>query len=231
MTTQLKAKILIVDDDPDIRRFLNSIVEDAGYNTSFVVDGVQALHVAERELPNLVILDLNIPVMDGFEVCRHIREWSQVPIIVLSGRQKEEDKVRCLDAGADDYITKPFGRKELLARIRTALRHRQTSGATTERPVLTCGDLKVEISKMRVTAAGREVSLTPIEFNLLKELAANSGKVLTHGYLLGKVWGSDFRQDKEYLHVFIGRLRAKLAPGGPYTYITTIPGVGYQLKG
>ena len=230
MNSQLKAKILIVDDDPEIRRFLESIVENAGYNASFAVDGAQALHIAEEELPNLVILDLNIPVINGFEVCRRIREWSQVPIIVLSGRQCEEDKVTCLDAGADDYVTKPFGRKELLARIRTALRRTQMIKDTVDKPVLTCGDLKVELSNMRVTVAGREVSLTPIEFNLLKELAVNSGKVLTHGYLLSKVWGSDFRQEKNYLHVFIGRLRAKLNPGSPYTYITTFPGVGYQLK-
>jgi two-component system KDP operon response regulator KdpE len=230
MNRRLKEKILIVDDDPEIRQFLESIAGDAGYDTAIAVDGAQALHVAVEELPNLVILDLNIPVMDGFEVCRRIRKWSQVPIIVLSGRQSEEDKVNCLDAGADDYVTKPFGRRELLARIRTALRRKPVTGNIAEEPVLTCGDINVDLSKMRVTVAGREVNLTPIEFNLLKELAANGGKVLTHGYLLSKVWGSDFRQDKEYLHVFIGRLRAKLAPGSTYTYITTAPGVGYQLK-
>jgi two-component system KDP operon response regulator KdpE len=230
MNRRLKEKILIVDDDPEIRQFLESIAGDAGYDTATAVDGAQALHVAVEELPNLVILDLNIPVMDGFEVCRHIRKWSQVPIIVLSGRQSEEDKVNCLDAGADDYVTKPFGRRELLARIRTALRRKPVTGNIVEEPVLTCGDINVDLSKMQVTVAGRQVSLTPIEFNLLKELAANGGKVLTHGYLLSKVWGSDFRQDKEYLHVFIGRLRAKLAPGNTYTYITTVPGVGYQLK-
>ncbi|MEI6186126.1 MAG: response regulator transcription factor [Dehalococcoidia bacterium] len=230
MNRRLKEKILIVDDDPEIRQFLESIAGDAGYDTAIAVDGAQALHVAVEELPNLVILDLNIPVMDGFEVCRRIRKWSQVPIIVLSGRQSEEDKVNCLDAGADDYVTKPFGRRELLARIRTALRRKPVPGNIAEEPVLTCGDINVDLSKTRVTVAGREVNLTPIEFNLLRELATNSGKVLTHGYLLSKVWGSDFRQDKEYLHVFIGRLRAKLAPGSTYKYITTVPGVGYQLK-
>jgi len=178
-----------------------------------------------------VILDIMMPKVDGFEVCQRLREWSQIPIIMLSARGDEEDKVKCLDLGADDYITKPFGVEELLARVKAVFRRTQAVGATLTRPAFTSGDLTINFVERRVTIADREVKLTPTEYNLLQELVLNAGKVLTHTHLLSKVWGPEYRDEREYLHVFIRRLRNKLEPDPTNpSYIITVPGVGYQFK-
>ena len=172
-----------------------------------------------------------MPKMDGFEVCHRLREWSQIPIIMLSARGDEEDKVRCLDMGADDYISKPFGVDELLARVRVVFRRAQAFGAVPSQPSFISGDLEINFAQRRVTVAGTEIKLTPTEFRLLQELVLNAGKVLTHIHLLNKVWGPEYREEKEYLHTFVRRLRRKLESDSMEpSYILSVPGVGYQFK-
>ena len=172
-----------------------------------------------------------MPKLDGVEVCRRIREWSNIPIIILSARGDEKDKVKCLDLGADDYLTKPFGIAELMARIKTALRHSDASRAAPAHPsTFTCGDLEINFAMRRVTVGGTEVALTPTEYSVLQHLAVNVDKVLTHNMLLQRVWGNEYSSEKEYLRVFIGRLRKKLEPNPKNPkYIQTVPGVGYHL--
>jgi len=227
----VKTCILIVDDDLSIVKFLRSNLETKGYKVQVAMDGAEALQTSEMELPDLVILDIMMPKMDGFEVCRRLREWSQVPIIMLSARGNESDKVKCLDLGADDYVTKPFGRDELVSRVRAVLRRTKEATTTLSQPYFTSGDLEISFAQRRVTLAGKEVKLTPTEYTLLQEFVLNAGKVLTHTYLLNKVWGSEYRNEREYLHVFVHRLRAKLEPDQTnLKYIVTMPGVGYQFK-
>jgi two-component system KDP operon response regulator KdpE len=226
-----KTRILVVDDELSIIKFIRANLETKGYKVFAAMDGAEALQTFEMELPDLVILDIMMPRIDGFEVCRQLREWSQVPIIMLSARSDESDKVKCLDLGADDYITKPFGAIELIARVRAVLRRTRAAVAMPNRPSFASGDLKISFTQRRVTVAGKEIKLTPTEYSLLQELVLNAGKVLTHIHLLNKVWGSEYREDTQYLHVFIRRLRAKFetAPANP-RYIMTVPGVGYQFK-
>ena len=225
-----KTHILVVDDELSIIKFLRANLEANGYEVLAAMDGTEALQTFERELPDLVVLDIMMPKMDGFEVCRRLREWSQVPVIMLSALGDEGDKVKCLDLGADDYITKPFGASELTARVRAVLRRTEGAGTIPTQPSFTSGDLEINFVKRRVTVAGNEVKLTPTEYALLQEFVLNAGKVLTHTYLLNKVWGSEYREDTQYLHVFVRRLRAKLEldPTNP-RYILTVPGVGYQF--
>jgi len=220
-----------VDDEISIIKFLRANLEDIGYKVFAAMDGVEALQTIEMELPDLVILDIIMPKMDGFEVCRRIREWSQVPIIMLSARGDENDKVKCLDLGADDYITKPFGKGELMSRIKAVLRRAQAIGTIPTQPSFTAGDLEINFAQRRVTVAGKEVKLTPTEFSLLQELVLNAGKVLTHTHLLNKVWGMEYREEREYLRVFIRRLRAKLErdPTAPQ-HIINVPAVGYKFE-
>ncbi|MFH0769278.1 MAG: response regulator transcription factor [Chloroflexota bacterium] len=227
-----KTRILVADDELSIIKFLRANLVDKGYEVFTAMNGVEALRAIEMELPDLVILDIMMPKMDGFEVCRRLREWSQVPIIMLSARGNEEDKVKCLGLGADDYITKPFGAGELIARVKAVLRRTETAGSVSSQPSFTSGDLSINFAKRQVTIAGKEVRLTPTEYNLLQELVLNAGKVLTHTYLLNKVWGPEYRDEREYLHVFVRRLRAKLepTPTNP-VYIMSVSGVGYQFKG
>lgn len=226
----MKERILIVDDEMTILKFIRSNLEDKGYMVASATNGEEALHSIERELPDLIILDIMMPKMDGFEVCRRLREWSQTPIIMLSARGDEKDKVKCLDLGADDYIVKPFGANELMARVSAVLRRTKTAGISVTRAAITSGDLAINFAKRRVTRAGLEVKLTPTEYALLQELALNSGKVLTHTQLLNKVWGPEYRDEREYLHVFARRLRAKLEPDPNHPRcILTISGVGYQF--
>jgi len=226
-----KPRILVVDDELSIIKFLRANLEAKGYNVLAAMDGAQALQTFEMELPDLVVLDIMMPKMDGFEVCRRLREWSQVPVIMLSALGDEGDKVKCLDLGADDYITKPFGASELTARVRAVLRRTEAAGTIPTQPSFTSGDLEINFVKRRVTVAGNEVKLTPTEYALLQEFVLNAGKVLTHTYLLNKVWGSEYREDTQYLHVFVRRLRAKLEPDPTNPrYILTVPGVGYQFK-
>jgi two-component system KDP operon response regulator KdpE len=178
-----------------------------------------------------MILDIMLPEKDGFEVCRNVREWSQVPIIMLSARGGEEDKVNCLNIGADDYITKPFGIDELIARIKAVLRRVEPLYIKPSQPSFTTNGLEVNFVERRVTISGREVKLTPTEYRLLQELVLNVDKVLTHSMLLQKIWGPEYAEEKEYLHVFIGRLRKELEPHPESPrYIMTVPGVGYRFK-
>jgi two-component system KDP operon response regulator KdpE len=172
-----------------------------------------------------------MPKMDGFEVCRRLREWSQIPIIMLSARGDESDKVKCLDLGADDYITKPFGASELIARVKAVMRRTEAAATVSTQPHFTSGDLEISFAQRRVTVAGKEVKLTPTEYALLQELVLNAGKVLTHTHLLNKVWDPEYREDTQYLHVFVRRLRAKLEPDPTKPrHILAVPGVGYQFK-
>ncbi len=223
--------ILVVDDEPSIIKLLRANLGSQDYKVFTAINGIEALRVLESEQPSLVILDIAMPKMDGFEVCLRIREWSQVPIIMLSANIDEADKVKCLDLGADDYITKPFGVKELIARIKAVLRRTDTAASTPAQPSFTCDNLEVNFSQRRVTVAGAEVKLTPTEYALLQELILNAGKVLTHLHLLNKVWGPEYSDEREYLHVFIRRLRLKLKfdQTNP-NYIVTVAGIGYQFK-
>ncbi len=227
----MKERILIVDDEPSILKFVRSNLQDKGYAVISATSGEEALHLIEMELPDLIILDIMMPGMDGFEVCRRLRQWSQTPIIMLSARGEEKDKVKCLDLGADDYIVKPFGANELMARVSAVLRRTRTTGTPPTKSSITSGDLVINLAKRQVTKAGMEVKLTPTEYALLQELAVNAGKVLTHSHLLHRVWGPEYREEREYLHVFVRRLRAKLEPDPNHPrYILTVSGVGYQFK-
>ncbi|MBA7645200.1 Transcriptional regulatory protein KdpE [subsurface metagenome] len=225
-----KTHILVVDDDPAIIRLLCTNLKARGYKVSTAMDGEESLEAVEKDFVDLIILDLMMPKIDGVEVCRRIREWSNVPIVVLSARGDEKDKVKCLELGADDYLTKPFGIAELMARIKTALRHSDTSGVAAAPANFNCGDLEINFAMRRVTVGGREVKLTPTEYAVLQHLAVNTNKVLTHTMLLQGVWGSEYSSEKEYLRVFIGRLRKKIESDYKNPrYILTVPGVGYHL--
>jgi two-component system KDP operon response regulator KdpE len=226
-----KTCILVVDDEVSIIRFVSAHLRKEGYEIITASNGEEALLRVEEENPTLVLLDIMMPKMDGFEVCRRLREWSQVPIIMLSVKGEESDKVKCLDLGADDYVTKPFGREELLARVRAVLRRAEVAGAVSDRPPFASGDLKISFAQRQVTVAGRDVKLTPTEFGLLQELTLNAGKILTHTHLLQKVWGPEYRDEKEYLHEFVRRLRNKLEPDKEKPrYIVSVPSIGYQFR-
>ncbi len=226
-----KTHILVVDDDPAILRLLCANLKARGYRVTTAVDGEEALKALEGDFVDLIILDVMMPKLDGVEVCRRVREWSSVPIVVLSARGDEKDKVRCLELGADDYLTKPFGIAELLARIKTALRHSDASrAALAPASTFACDGLEINFALRRVTVDGHEIKLTPTEYSVLQQLAVNANKVLTHSMLLQNVWGSGYHSEKEYLRVFIGRLRKKLESDPQHPkYIVTIPGVGYHL--
>jgi two-component system, OmpR family, KDP operon response regulator KdpE len=226
------SRILIIEDDGPVRRFLEAALSNAGYEVVEAENGRMGLtHILAR-VPDLVILDLGLPDMDGMQIISRVREWGQVPIIVLSARGREDDKVEALNAGADDYLTKPFGVPELLARIRVALRHaavlKEGGGEGVSR--FESGDLVVDLAARRVTMRGTEVHLTPLEYRLLTTLAKNAGKVLTHQYLLHEVWGSGYLEQTHYPRMFIASLRRKLEedPAEP-RYILTEQGVGYRL--
>jgi two-component system, OmpR family, KDP operon response regulator KdpE len=221
--------ILVVDDEPAIRRLLRTSLGGQGFGVVEAGSGAEALQQIEREKPDLLILDLGLPGVSGIEVIRSVRVGSSLPIIVLSVRDDERGKVEALDLGADDYVTKPFGTEELVARIRTALRHRfQAQGAA---PLFVLGELAVDLVRRVVKRAGAEVHLSPKEYDLLAELVANAGKVLTHRHILMKVWGPAHTEDAQYLRVFIRNLRHKLEPDPARPqYILTEPGVGYRLR-
>jgi len=221
--------VLVVDDEPPILRFLRTSLAAVGYRVVVAEDAAAALSAVVAEKPDVVILDLGLPDRSGFEVLTDIRKQSPVPIIVLSARSDERSKVEALDLGADDYVGKPFGMAELIARIRAALRHRfQTQG---ELPVFVSGDLSVDLVRRYVTRAGREVKLSPKEFELLRHLVGHAGKVLTHRHLLREVWGPAHADGVQYLRVFIRGLRQKLEsdPTRPIHILTEL-GVGYRLQ-
>lgn len=226
-----RIRILVVDDELSIVKFLRANLEANGFTVVAATDGAEALQKIEMEPPDMVLLDITMPKMDGFEVCRHIRQWSQIPIIMISARADDSDKVKCLNLGADDYITKPFSATELIARVRAVLRRYQAIQIIPAQPHFERGALNINFASRQVTLAGAEVRLTPTEFNLLQELVLNRGKALTHTHLLNKVWGPEYLNEREYLHVFVGRLRAKLdSDEATPKHIITLPGVGYQFS-
>jgi two-component system, OmpR family, KDP operon response regulator KdpE len=222
-------RVLVVDDESQIRRLLRVSLSAQGYQVAEAPDGERGLSAAAIQAPNVVILDLGLPDMDGLDVITRMREWSAVPIIVLSVRDGETEKVGALDRGADDYVTKPFGMEELLARIRAALRHELR--AETPEPIFRSGSLTVDLERRVVSVEGRVVRLTPKEYDLLRVLVAHAGKVLTHGQLLRQVWGSEYVHDTQNLRVHIGQLRQKVEPDPARPrFIITEPGVGYRLQ-
>jgi two-component system KDP operon response regulator KdpE len=221
-------RVLIVDDEPAIRRYLRTALGAHGYQISEAANGQEGLAAVALQRPDLVILDLGLPDLDGVEVARRLREWTQVPIIILSVRGQEAGKIAALDAGADDYLTKPFGAGELLARMRVAVRR---SASPSAEPVFTQGDLRVDLARRLVSVAGREVSLTPTEYDILRVLVTHAGKVLTHQQLLRQVWGPGYDQEQHMLRVNISNLRRKLEPEvAQHRFIQTEPGVGYRLR-
>ena len=227
MTTTTNQRILVVDDEAPIRRYLRAALSAQGFNVYESASGEEALQAVLSHRPDIIILDLGLPDIDGIEVTRRLREWSQTPIIILSVREAEQDKIAALDAGADDYLTKPFGTGELLARMRVALR-KQSSAAN--EPVFESNGLSVDFARRLVTANGQEVQLTPTEYDLLKILVTHAGRVITHRQLLKQVWGEGY-DDMHILRVNISNLRGKIEPDPSRpTYIHTEPGVGYRLK-
>jgi two-component system, OmpR family, KDP operon response regulator KdpE len=224
------ALILVIEDDPQLLRFLRTTLASNGYKLVEAVNGTEGLNQVALRHPDLIILDLGLPDIDGLEVTRRLREWSATPIIVVSAREKERDKVAALDAGADDYLTKPFGTAELLARIRVALRHALTAKGA-EDGVFEVDDLRVDLAHRQVFIKETEVHLTPIEYKLLTVLVQYAGKVVTGHQLLKEVWGPAYVTESHYIRVYMGQLRHKLEadPTRPH-YLLTEPGVGYRLK-
>ena len=226
----VRTRALVVEDDPNIVDLIRSNLSVRGFDTVVSVDGVRALQLLETETPDIVLLDLMLPEVDGFELCRQIRERSAVAIIVVSARGGERDKVTALNMGADDYMTKPFSIEELLARITATLRRtRPAAAADPAPPVIVVGDLSIDLASQQVTRGGRPVHLTPTEFALLRELATNRGKLLTHAHLLRRVWGHGYETETEYVRVYIRRLRAKLEGDGGQPLILTQPRAGYRI--
>jgi two-component system KDP operon response regulator KdpE len=221
-------RVLVVDDEPQILRALRAGLRGHGYDVQTAIDGEDALDQLALHPPDIVILDLVMPGKSGFDVVQEVRTWSTVPIIVLSARGEERDKVTALDLGADDYLTKPFGMDELLARIRVALRHRPEAAAS--EPVARVGEVTIDFARRTVTRDGAPVHLTPTEWQLLSELARNPGKVLTQRMLLQRVWGPEYGEEAQYLRVYVNQLRRKLEsdPTHPRIIITE-PGVGYRF--
>ena len=220
------ARVLVVDDEPQILRALQLKLRTAGYTVDTAATAGEALMKAAMRPPEAIILDLLLPDGSGTDVCRELRTWSRVPIVVLSAVGEETEKIAALDAGADDYVTKPFSGDELLARVRAQLRR----AAPESRPVLEIGDLRIDLEKRLVTMAGEPVSLTPIEYDLLRLFAVNEGKLLTHPAILREIWGPAYGEESNYLHVYVSHLRRKIEPDPTRPrYLLTQPGVGYRL--
>jgi two-component system, OmpR family, KDP operon response regulator KdpE len=226
-------RALVVEDDPNIVDLIRSNLAVRGFDTVVSLDGLRALNLLETEDPDIVLLDLMLPEVDGFELCQLIREQSPVAIIVISARGGERDKVTALNMGADDYLTKPFSIEELLARITATLRRtRPAESAPRAAPTLIAiGQLEIDLASQQVRRDGAPVHLTPTEFALLRELAINRGKLLTHAHLLRRVWGRGYETETEYVRVYIRRLRAKLEPHGADPVILTQPRAGYRIAG
>lgn len=222
--------ILVVEDDPPIRRLLHASLSGEDYRLLEAETGRDAIRFATQQPPDLVILDLGLPDMDGQEVLKQLREWLRAPILILSARDQEQQKITALDAGADDYLTKPFSTGELLARVRVALRHAARVPGESESSTFTQGDLHVDLATRRVIVSDTEVHLTPLEYKLLTTLIHHAGKVLTHRFLLKEVWGPGHAEETHYLRVFMASLRRKLEadPAQPQ-HLLTEPGVGYRL--
>lgn len=223
--------VLVVDDEPRILRFVRTELESDGYRVLVASSGRQAIELHDSERPALVILDLIMPDMDGFEVLRRIRVSARTPVIVLTARASDVDKIRGLDLGADDYLTKPFNPEELAARMRAVLRRSQTGTPLVMRQIFTFDNLHVDLERRRVTVDGNDVSLSPTEWQLLANLLQNAGRVILHEDLLGMTWGPEYRNDLQYLRVWVSRLRRKLGESSNQPgLIKTVPGVGYTIR-
>jgi two-component system KDP operon response regulator KdpE len=222
--------VLLIEDEPQVTRFLRATLPAHGYRLVSAECGKKGLAEASLQRPDVILLDLGLPDLDGIEVTRALREWTHTPIVVLSARGQERDKVQALDAGADDYLTKPFGMGELLARIRVALRHSVVHAESPGEPVFVLDRLRVDMAARRVFVLDKEIHLTRIEYRLLTTLIRNAGKVITHRYLLKEVWGPEAVQENHYLRVYMGQLRKKIErdPAQP-RYLLTETGVGYRL--
>ncbi len=225
-----KECIVVVDDEKSILKLISSQLRVRGYEVYTGLDGEEAISLVEQHSPDLLLLDVKMPVMNGLEVCKRLREWSKVPIIVISALGDASYAVEALDSGADDYLRKPFHVEELLARVRTQLRRAEERPAQQMQSVFRSGPLTVNFSRRQVTLCDQEVKLTPTEYSILEQLVQNAGKVMTHQMLLHRVWGPDYSEENEYLRVYIGRLRRKLdtGPDGP-KFIITEQGVGYRF--
>ncbi len=223
--------VLVIEDERPIRRFLRAAFDAAGFRFVEAATAAEGLAHAAMHVPDVIVLDLGLPDLDGIEVTTQLREWCTAPILVLSARGQERDKIRALDAGADDYVTKPFAVGELLARVRVALRHRAQAGPAAEDGILEIGDLRIDHGRRLVTLGGNAVRLTPIEFRLLATLARHPGRVLTHEHLLREVWGPAQTRQHHYLRVYMAQLRHKIEkePSRPRLLLTE-PGVGYRLR-
>jgi two-component system KDP operon response regulator KdpE len=226
--TDSSQRVLVVDDEPPIRRYLRAALSAQGFTVYEAADGHEALNAVVADRPDIIILDLGLPDFDGIEVTRQLREWSQTPIIILSVREAEQDKIAALDAGADDYLTKPFSTGELMARMRVALRR---LAIRPDEPILQVDSLQMDVSRRIVTVDGNQISLTPTEYDILRLLMQNAGKVLTHRQLLRQVWGTAYESEMHILRVNISNLRRKIEPDPtrPH-YLSTEPGVGYRLR-
>lgn len=221
--------ILVVDDEPGIVRALSAALRARDHRVAIATTGAEALTEAATRHPSVIILDLGLPDIDGIEVCRHLRQWTDTPIIVLTAEGAESRKVEALDEGADDYVTKPFSTPELLARVRVALRHRRQPDATAVGATLSVGDIAVDLARHRALVRGVDVELTPKEFAFLAALARHPGRVLTHRMLLREVWGPEYATETQYLRVYASQLRKKIADDPASPYLVTEPGVGYRL--
>lgn len=221
------AKILVIDDEAEIRKLLKVGLTAHGYVFLEAASGKDGIYQTAVDRPDIVILDMGLPDMDGSEVVRQIREWSQVPIIILSVRGADNDKVNALDSGADDYLIKPFSMSELMARVRVAMRHQ---GNLKDEPVIQIADLWIDLSRRQVKVAGAEIHLTPTEYDLLKILVSNAGKVVTHRHILTSIWGNNSQYYGQYLRIYISQLRKKIEPDpNQPRFILTEPGVGYRF--
>ncbi len=220
-------RVLIIDDEPPIRKLLKVSLSAHGYEVHEAISGAEGVAQAAIVKPDLIILDLGLPDLDGKAVVRRLREWSDIPVLILTVRDQEKEKIDALDAGADDYITKPFSVGELLARMRVSLRRAAHAG---DEPIIVCGNLSIDLAQRRVLVENQEIKLTPTEYEIMKILAQNSGKVLTHRQLLKAVWGDTYSDDTHYIRVYIGQLRRKIEPNPTQPhYIITESGVGYRL--
>lgn len=228
--TTTAPRILVIDDEPEIRRFLRTSLAAHEFRVIEAATGQEALRQAAESPPDVILLDLGLPDIDGFQVIEQIRGWSRVPIIVVSARGQEDDKITALDAGADDYLTKPFGVGELLARLRVALRHQSRLHDENAASVFVAGNVRVDLARRQVFVADSEIHLTPTEYRLLTTLIKQAGKVLTHRQLLKEVWGPDATHETHYLRVYINQLRHKLGDGAGSDLILTEPAVGYRCQ-
>ena len=229
---ETKPLLLVVEDEPQMRRFLRASLGSNGFRVLEAGTAREGMALATSHHPELILLDLGLPDVDGIQVTREIREWARTPIIVISARGREADKVEALDAGADDYLTKPFGVGELLARIRVALRHVRQAGAPATDPILEVGPLQIDVARRRVLLEEAELRLTPIEYRLLVLLAQNVDRVLTHRQILKEVWGPAYAGQAHYVRVYMAQLRRKIEPNPARPkLLLTEPGVGYRLRG